>query len=86
MDVCRGDEIGAFDADCVEERTLIGDVVVVAGEDVGGVVCLVADEAGSVVAVEVEDIVDGRSLLHEELDAIEVIEEGLAVVPPGDLG
>ena len=66
----------AGEMDGVEECVFVGDVVVVAWKCVGGVICFEANEVGDVVAVEVEDVVYGRSLLHDELNAVEIGKEG----------
>ena len=68
----------AAELHAVKERVFVGDVVVVAGEDVRGVVGFEAHEVGDLVAVEVEDVGDGLALLQEELRAVEGRGEGAA--------
>ena len=51
----------------MQQRVFVGNVVVVAGKDVRGVVALEANKVGNLIAVKVENIVDSMALLQQEL-------------------
>ncbi len=70
----------------VKQSVFVGNVVVEARKHMSRIVSFQTDEVGNMVSVKIENVIDRLTLLHKELDTVEVIEKRSSNAPPCDLG
>ena len=75
-----------MDGERMQQGIFIGYVVIVTRQDMGRVVGLETYEIGNMIPIEIQYVVNSVALLKQELGAIQVLEEGLTLLPPGNIG